>query len=263
MGAAMSDGYVWRADEPLHRHVPRRVGGRCDAWVVVHERDALSDVMARISDEGMQWTPLGEGSRVLVRDGGLAGAVVRLGTAFSQVRSSDGGWEVGAAVPTAQLAHVASGTPLSKLALQPGSAGASWALDPGWGPWISEVEVWSRGAARWISWAALSKRSKPWILRARVRAKPEGRGGVPVRRHPWAVFQDLPRADLDRVLRLAGLAGTRLRRVLLPEAEPASLVNLGGGTSREIDLLLRSIVDRLKREQGVELASAVTWLGRT
>lgn len=46
------DGVVVRRDEPLARHLPWRVGGRCDAYVVVHEAEALAGAVAACREAG-------------------------------------------------------------------------------------------------------------------------------------------------------------------------------------------------------------------
>ena len=53
----------------------------------------------------------------------------------------------------------------------------------------------------------------------------------------------------------------RLRDVAIPEDAPELLIKLGLGTARDLQLLHRSSLDRVKRTRGVELESRVKWVG--
>jgi UDP-N-acetylenolpyruvoylglucosamine reductase len=60
----------------------------------------------------------------------------------------------------------------------------------------------------------------------------------------------------------ASLGGVRLRQVLIPAVAPEIMVNLGGATAADLALVERSVVDRVKRLQGIELEPRVRWAGR-
>lgn len=259
------DGVVWRVEEPLARHLPRRTGGRCDAFIVVHDPAALGDVLAAVKDEGWSRTVIGTGSRLLVRDGGLAGAVLRLGRGYAGAVGDAEGVRAGAAVPLAQLGVMAGNGPLSALRRQPGSLGASLKEDGGWGPWVHTVDVFDRGGVRTLSLDEARGRGSGIVVGAHLRWQPEGGGRrvpVPGPERPWSVFAEVPKADVARLLRKAGLAGTRLRDIVLPASEPTSLATLAPATARDVDLLLKSVIDRMKRERGVDLQVGIQWLGR-
>ena len=256
-------GVVWREAEPLARHTPRRIGGACDLWVVVHDPAALDDVVAAVRARGGTRTVLGAGTRVLVRDGGLAGTVLRLGDGFAGIEDDgDGAW-VGGACPLARVGVWAGAGALRGLVRQPGTLGASVRLDPGWGPWIDAVRIHHRGGLREVDLEAARAAGTAIVVGARVRRTAARSGArAPGATRPWSVFEEVPRRDVAEVLRQASLGGTRLREVCLPAADPTALANLGGGTARDVDLLLRSVVDRVQRERGIELSTRPAWLGR-
>lgn len=252
-------GVVVRRDEPLARHVPWRVGGPCEAWVVVHRVEALAEAVAWIRDQGWGRHVLGAGTRTLPRDGGLAGAVLRLGQDFvGVVPTEDGAW-VGAATPLALVAEALGGR-LEALRHCPGSFGASLACDEGWDGWIDTARVLHRGAIREVPWADVPGRSKVIHVAAHVRRA--GAGPVPGPRLPGAWVQPLEEDDVDALLRDASLAGTRLRRVCLPEAAPELLVHLGGGSARDVQQLLKAVIDKVHQARGVMLQEQLTWIGR-
>lgn len=193
-------GVVVRVDEPLARHTALRIGGPCDRFVVVHRREALADAWeaARALGPVTWW---GEGTRKLVRDGGLAGAVLRLGTAFARIeRAGEGSAparvepargdagsadplatatdgtvfvEVGAAVPAAALAGWAVARGLSgveHLAGSPGSVGAALALDPWPDGMVDAAETLKRGRFVSLPLARARKGTSP-LTGARLRLR--------------------------------------------------------------------------------------------
>jgi UDP-N-acetylenolpyruvoylglucosamine reductase len=51
--------------------------------------------------------------------------------------------------------------------------------------------------------------------------------------------------------------------VAIPAEAPELMVNLGGGTARDLGLLQRSVLDRIQRERGVTLESRMHFRGGT
>lgn len=251
-------------DATLAHHLPWRVGGRCDALITVHSRDALGPAQAWCRDRGWQRTLIGSGSRTLVRDGGLAGAVMRLGAGFSFVHPTERGVRVGAATPLAVLPTL-SGAPAAWQGLRfaPGSVGASIALDPGWEGWVRAVSVVLRGKERWEDFAAVRARGEGvWVVEVELAFAPEGEGRAPgpVGASSW--YQPPKNDEVTALIRQAALADTRLRQVAIPESAPELLVNLGGGTARDLSMLHKSAIERVHREIGVQLEDRMNWIGR-
>lgn len=269
-------GVAVRLGEPLSRHTARRTGGPCDAFVVVHARDALRDALGVIREAGWEWTLLGAGTRTVGRDAGLAGAVVRLGTGFSGIARDGLRWDVGAAAPMGALvatAVAAGHGGVEDLAGVPGTFGASLALDPGpgrgWADRVERVTFLHRGRVEEGSLEDALRPKHPAILGARLLLDLSDADALRVRvrerlaaSRAWSWYAPPGRVDVRKVLRKAGVAGVRLRQVALPEAAPESVVNLGGGTSADLALLDRSVKDRVARERGVDLEVAVRFAGR-
>ena len=72
------------ADELLAPFTWFRVGGAADALFLPKDEDDLAAFLAAL-DPIIPVTVLGAASNVIVRDGGIAGVVVRLGPAFGKV----------------------------------------------------------------------------------------------------------------------------------------------------------------------------------
>lgn len=66
------------ADEPMGRHTSLRVGGPADLYAVPEDTDDLQELLRQLAGEGIPWLAIGRGNNLLVRDGGIRGAVISL-----------------------------------------------------------------------------------------------------------------------------------------------------------------------------------------
>jgi UDP-N-acetylmuramate dehydrogenase len=121
-------------DEPLGPFTWFRVGGPADV-VFMPEDEADLAAFLKALDPGVPVTPLGVGSNVIIRDGGVEGVVVRLGRGFNQVQVLDSvSISAGAAVPDAILARKAAEAGIARLeffAGIPGTVGGAVVMNAG------------------------------------------------------------------------------------------------------------------------------------
>lgn len=68
-----------RLDEPMAKHTTLRLGGPADIWARPTDIDALATLLRRCHACGVPVHFVGGGTNLLVRDGGLRGAVINLG----------------------------------------------------------------------------------------------------------------------------------------------------------------------------------------
>lgn len=254
----MSDGFSVRRDEPLARHSPWRVGGPVEAFLQVDTREGLAGAVALCREAGWSRWVLGAGTRTVFRDGGLAGAVIRLGADFMHLHDEgDGTVLAGAALPLSALASRVPGLDPR----HPGSLGASIAADDGWDPWIHSVSWVGRGAERTTDLDELRAKGKGAVVTAaRVRRDVTA---PPPRIPAVAWWRGDDGEPVDAGLRRAGLADARLRTWCIPAATPSCLVNLGDGSLKDALLLHRSVVERAQREQGLALTLGLAAVGKS
>ena len=111
------------------------VGGPIQYLVTVESVAELQAVMRLLSSEEQRMYVLGHGSNLLVADAGLAGWVLRLGSAFKGVEcSAQGEWLVGGAAPLMALARQVSDQGFSGLEFAagiPASLGGSVFMNAG------------------------------------------------------------------------------------------------------------------------------------
>jgi len=113
------------ADAPVAEATWFRVGGPAEALFSPADEDDLAYVLSALPRE-IPVTPIGLGSNLIVRDGGIAGLVIRLGgRAFGAVEIMDGARVVvGAATPDQYIAKAAAIAGVDGLAFLRGVPGS-------------------------------------------------------------------------------------------------------------------------------------------
>jgi UDP-N-acetylmuramate dehydrogenase len=121
-------------DAALAPYTWLRVGGPADVLFLPEDEDDLSAFLKGL-EASVPVTPIGVGSNLLVRDGGVDGVVIRLGRGFSRIESRDGARIfAGAAAPDAVLAREAARAGIAGLEFYrgvPGTVGGACAMNAG------------------------------------------------------------------------------------------------------------------------------------
>ncbi len=127
-----------------------RVGGPADALFQPADHDDLLAFLAAL-DPDIAVYPMGVGSNLIVRDGGLRAVVIRLGRGFNGIEIGEGLVHAGAAALDAHVARRAAqaGLDLTFLRTIPGSIGGAVAMNAGcYGTYVAdhltEVEAVTR-----------------------------------------------------------------------------------------------------------------------
>ena len=139
-------------DAPLAPYTWLRVGGPADVLFLPEDADDLAGFLAAL-DQDVPVTPIGVGSNLLVRDGGIEGVVVRLGRGFSKVEPrGHGRIFAGAAAPDAVLAREAAKGGIAGLEFYrgvPGSVGGACMMNAGcYGAETKDVLVEAEAVSR-------------------------------------------------------------------------------------------------------------------
>lgn len=64
-----------------------RAGGKADLLVIPQNEEQLAETLAVLASAGVEYMVMGNGSNILVRDGGYRGVIVKMGEAFSRIRT--------------------------------------------------------------------------------------------------------------------------------------------------------------------------------
>ncbi|QUS36830.1 UDP-N-acetylmuramate dehydrogenase [Falsirhodobacter algicola] len=127
-----------------------RVGGPADWLFQPADEDDLRAFLAAL-DPAMPVFPMGVGSNLIVRDGGLRAVVIRLGRGFNGIRTDGDRVIAGAAALDAHVARRAAeaGLDLTFLRTIPGSIGGAVRLNAGcYGSYIADHLIEVRAIAR-------------------------------------------------------------------------------------------------------------------
>ena len=127
-----------------------RVGGPADWLFQPADADDLAAFLAAL-DPAVPVFPMGVGSNLIVRDGGLRGVVIRLGRGFNGIAVQGGRVTAGAAALDAHVARKAAqaGVDLTFLRTIPGAIGGAVRMNAGcYGSYVSDVLLYARAVTR-------------------------------------------------------------------------------------------------------------------
>lgn len=81
-------------DEPMSRHTTFEIGGPADCLIFPTTTEEVQQVLALVNEYELPLTVLGNGSNVLVRDGGIRGVVLKFNGPMSAIRLSGDGTHI-------------------------------------------------------------------------------------------------------------------------------------------------------------------------
>jgi UDP-N-acetylmuramate dehydrogenase len=280
-------------DEPMSRHTSWHVGGPAEIFFEPKDRSDLADFLRTLPADAPLWW-VGLGSNLLVRDGGLRGAVISLHGALSDLERR-GETEVWceAGVPCARIARqcVKWGLgPAEFFAGIPGTLGGALAMNAGafggetWRH-VRNVEVIDRSGTirlRNASEYRVSYRhvEAPIVGEAFLGAtlhfeQREGVSNETIRdllverkqKQPigeWScgsVFTNPPGDHAARLIEAAGLKGTRIGGALVSPKHANFIVNEGEATAADLEQLIHHVRDTVMQRFGIHLNTEVRIVG--
>ena len=127
-----------------------RVGGAADYFFQPADEDDLCQFMQGLSSD-IAVFPIGVGSNLIVRDGGLRAVVIRLGRGFNQIAIDGSRVRVGAAALDAHVARKSAeaGLDLTFLRTIPGSIGGAVRMNAGcYGSYVKDHFIEARVVTR-------------------------------------------------------------------------------------------------------------------
>jgi UDP-N-acetylmuramate dehydrogenase len=260
-----------RLHEPMARHTTFRIGGPADIFVQPHDEDDLAATIRFASGKGLPCKLIGNGSNLLVGDGGIRGVVVRLVPRFSEVEWLDDGVVAGAGTRLARLVMATCEAGLSGLESTvgiPGTLGGALATNAGTdtgsigdlvvGATVldqaGELREWTaeQFAYRYRYSNLCSSRAS--VVRSRLRLEPAAKEDVIAKvnrlrekragRQPlraWSagsVFKNVRGVAAGKVLDRAGAKGHRIGDAQVSRKHANFLVNCGRATAAQMRELI-------------------------
>lgn len=290
---AMAESSMLRRDEPMRKHTSWRVGGPAEMYFVPASVEALGTFLAELPAD----TPVhfvGLGSNLLVRDGGLSGAVVAMtGITRTAERLDDSRVKAGAGFACTRLAKRCVAWQLGPAAFFagiPGTVGGALAMNAGafggetWDR-VESVEtidragrVHARAAGEFeIGYRTVRGRPDEWFLsgtwafepdaetdKAAIREMVERRGRTQPIGPPTAgsVFRNPAGAHAGDLIERAGLKGFAIGGAAVSEKHANFIVNSGAATAADIEAVIEHVRAVVRDRFGVELELEVRIVGR-
>ena len=131
-------------DAPLADVTWLRVGGPADILFAPADAEDLAAFLAA-TPEDVPITPIGVGSNVIVRDGGVRGVVIRLGRGFMDIETDGLEIRAGAAALDSRVAHAAADAGVAGLEFLrgvPGAIGGAVRMNAGaYGTYMADVLI--------------------------------------------------------------------------------------------------------------------------
>jgi UDP-N-acetylmuramate dehydrogenase len=272
-----------------------RVGGCADILYIPADLNDLSHFLQQLpKDIPVFW--LGLGSNVLIRDGGVEGAVIVTQGALMNmsIQELDGLVRAEAGVSCAQVArHTARHglTGLEFMAGIPGTVGGALAMNAGcyggetW-QWTQHVEVMNRAGERElrpvsefeIGYRHVKRPPEEWFIAGHFKLLPgekthslenirvllEKRNasqptGLP---NCGSVFRNPPGQYAAKLIELSGLKGTTIGGASVSHKHANFIINDGGATANDIETLIYHIITTVMQEHDVSLIPEVCFIGR-
>jgi len=279
-------------NEKMAKHTSWHVGGPADLFFRPLDVADLATFLTSLeSSTPVMW--IGLGSNLLVRDGGLRGAVIDTHGVFAELeRLNDNEVWAGAGVACAKLAKqcIKWGLgPAEFFAGIPGTLGGALAMNAGafggetWNHVLS-VATLDRAGVRHerpaadfnVSYRHVAGPANEWFLGARLRF--EQRPGVSnddirmllARRKAtqpigeWScgsVFTNPPGDHAARLIDSAGLKGFRIGGARVSEMHANFIVNDGTASAADIEQLITHVMQTVERTHGVKLKPEVRIVG--
>lgn len=281
--------------EPMARHTTMRVGGPAEILFSPASEGELLFAVREAKRAGAPFRIIGNGSNLLVLDGGLLGLTIRLGEAFSKI-SVDGNQiraQAGALLSrVAAAARDASLTGLEFASGIPGSTGGGMAMNAGaYGGQLSDVFEGCRaldpetGIISALSPAemALGYRESAALSRGLIVTEAAFRLTAGDRSAIQAKMDDLSARRREKqplnlpsagstfkrpegyfagaLIEQAGLKGLRVGGACVSEKHAGFVVNDRNATARDVLDLIRLVQARVLEHSGVRLETEVRILG--
>jgi UDP-N-acetylmuramate dehydrogenase len=283
-GSVSADASGVRRNEPMAKHTSWRVGGPADLYFKPRDVAALAGFLEALP-EALPVHFVGLGSNLLVRDGGVRGAVVATGALKSTLeRVGETGVRVSAGLPCMRLARECVRWRLGPAAFFagiPGTIGGALAMNAGafggetWSR-VESVETIDRHGARRtrarsefrIGYRRVEGPPGEWFLEATfhfdhepaseptdIKAMLARRGASQPLGQPscGSVFRNPPGEFAGRLIEQAGLKGTRIGGAFVSEKHANFIINDGTATADDIERLIELVRGRVAERTSIEL----------
>jgi UDP-N-acetylmuramate dehydrogenase len=281
-------------DEPLKHHTTWKIGGPADLLVIPDHLESLVTTMQIIHQHRIPWKILGRGSNVLVLDGGIRGAVIKLTEGFEHLRFEGERVIVGAGNSLINLSVQVGKMGLTGMEFAggiPGTVGGAVYMNAGaHGSDVSKILeealiLWEDGKMERLKNKDLEFSYRTSILQkkrgivieatfalkqgnrkeiaAQMASHKERRRQTQPLQEPCAgsVFRNPPGDFAGRLIEACGLKGYQIGHAMVSDRHANFIVNRGNATAKDVLQLIQHIKKEVYDRFQVELEPEVLVMG--
>lgn len=286
-------------DEPMSAHTSMGVGGRADVLVFPDTVEGLGDLVSFLLREGVPFLPVGNGTNLIVKDGGYRGVLISLealqGVEIKKEERGGDGVRVHAQAGVSLFVLVDFAVREALAGIEfcagiPGTVGGGVRMNAGaWGREMKDVVASIRmldagGRMRQIERDDLLFAYRNLDLpegaiitgadfrlmrgdRDAIRERISEITGVRRERHPLAqrsagsVFKNPPGCPAGKMIEEAGLKGLRIGGAEISERHGNFIVNRGGAKAADVIALIDRIRERILDDRGILLEPELKIIG--
>ena len=283
-----------KINEEMKKHTTFRIGGPASVFVEVADEENLITAARICRQEKVPFFILGNGSNLLVSDGGYDGVVLHIGSGMRNIQVDDTQITAQAGAMLSQVAHAAlehSLTGMEFAAGIPGSLGGACMMNAGaYGGEMSQiltsirtlspegeiaelpVEQLDLGYRHSMmmekSYIVLSatmhlEKGDPTAIRARMDELKEQRTSKQPLDMPSAgsTFKRPEGAFAGKLIMDAGLRGYRVGDAMVSEKHCGFVVNAGHATAKDVCRLIKDVHDIVDEKFDKKLEPEIRFLG--
>jgi UDP-N-acetylmuramate dehydrogenase len=279
-------------DEPMSKHTSWRLGGPADLYFRPDSVDALCEFLRELNDGvKVYWT--GVGSNLLVRDGGIRGAVISPVASLGNLERHEAGLvEAGAGVPCTVLARRCTRWglgPAEFFAGIPGTVGGALKMNAGafggetWDRVVEVDTVDRHGNIRRraksdfeVAYRQVRGPVDEWFVAARFQFVKQAETRLErvqelmkerQQKQPLglpscgSVFRNPPGHHAAQLIEASDLKGSRIGGAVVSEKHANFIINTGDATAADVETLIEHVRDTVEERQGVKLDLEVHIVG--
>jgi UDP-N-acetylmuramate dehydrogenase len=281
------------ANQPLADLTWFRVGGPAQLMFIPDDEPDLAYFLAHLPAD-IAVTVIGLGSNLIIRDGGVAGVVIRLGRGFNGIAVEPGHRiRAGAAVPDVKVARAAQEAAIAGLAFLrgiPGAVGGALRMNGGaYGGETKDILIEARGVDRAGKVRVFANAEMRYSYRhcgvsedviftqALFQGRPGDAAAIAVEmdkitssreatqpvksRTGGSTFKNPPGRKAWQLIDAAGCRGLIIGDAQVSEMHCNFLINRGSATATEIEALGEEVRRRVRETSGVELEWEIKRIG--
>lgn len=281
-------------DEPMARHTTFSIGGAADILAFPRGIGEIKALISLASEHHIPVTVIGNGSNILVRDGGIRGMVLQLQKNFAQMFVSGTVLSAQAGASLAVLAKEAAKARLSGLEFAsgiPGTLGGAVYMNAGayereikelllsvtaLNPAGEVVEIPAQELVFSYRHSSFCENGMT-ILEAQLQLSPDDPAAITERMDRYntgrrekqplqmpsagSVFKRPAGAYAAALIEQAGLKGLTVGGAQVSPKHAGFIVNIGGATCGDVCALIQLVQEKVKAHSGYSLETEVRILG--